>query len=116
MKDRIEEEKGEKRKEEKSKLKQRTKQGIWALAAMLLPILRKLMLNTWLIAFPEDHLRYSKELHYLKTKKEEKKEKEKGVKKKKRILRLHTWLRGYDNAAPLCFEDAGRQAGRHRSL
>ena len=47
----------------------------------------------------------------MKTEKEKEKEKEKGI-KKMRILILHAWLWGYDNAAPLRFGYAGRQAGR----
>ena len=61
-KDRINKEKGERRKDEKSKLKQRIKQRIRVLAARLLPVLRTMKLNTWLVAFSEDHLRHSKEL------------------------------------------------------
>ena len=42
--------------------RRRVKQGIRVLTAVLLPVLRTIKLNTWLVAFPEDHLRHSKEL------------------------------------------------------
>ena len=61
MKDMIDEAKGERRKDEKSQ-NQRIKQGIRVLTAVLLPVLRTIKFNTWLVAFPEDHLRHSKEL------------------------------------------------------